>query len=228
MAFLADPQSIVNALVAVLPAGVIFFVAYGRYDGAFRDQTVFLHFIGGMLLGAFLGFLTLLLYSIDAPLLQVLFPALLYPLAIVSVVNRKAWQGERHAIFNGGAVGLGVSVMMGFSLIFALRAGMSAAAVGQTLLLATGLAGILFGLGLLVGDAVRRKKPFRAAIMGTAILIAPSVILVELFQSRYLLWGILLAVYGMVFAIAAERRLLAQGISDEARRERRRRRRAAD
>lgn len=224
--FLANPLSLVNALVAMLPAATIFFLAYGRYDGHFRDQTVFLHFIGGLILGGLLGAATLLLYSIDAALLQLLFPALLYPVALVSVVNRRAWQGERHAVFNGGALGLGVAVMMAFSLLFARIQVLAWDTVGQGLLLSVGLAALFFALGLLMGDGVRRKRPFRVAIMGTAILFAPALFLEEFFRSGAWIWVLLLATYAGIFAFAANRRLLIQGLSDESRKVRRRERRA--
>jgi uncharacterized membrane protein len=224
---MVNALSLVNALVAILPAGVVFFTAYGRYDGHFRDQTVFLHFMGGLLMGGLLGFLTLLLYAIDAPLLQVVFPALLYPVALVAVANRKKWQGERHAVFNGGALGLGVAVMMAFSLLFARVTELTADRVGQGLLLSVSLAGLFFGLGLLAGDGARRKKPFRVALLGTAILIAPVVFLEEFFRSGAWLWVILLAAYGAILAVAAERKLFVEGLDEDARRKRRRARRGA-
>jgi hypothetical protein len=248
---------IVAAALAALPAAAIFFVAYGRYDGSFQDRTVFLFFIGGLLVGGFLGFLTLLIMGVAA-IWQVVSLALLLPIALVATINRRRWQGERHAVFNGGAAGLGVAVMMGFSLLYfraqqpflrAQRAGDEAwvaggnelpappldttpfafdpILLGQGFLFALGLAGILFGLGLLAGDGVRRRKQFQAAFVGTAILVAPAVFLEEHFRGATWLWPILLAAYGAVFAFAAERRLLIHGVAEEARKQRRRARRKA-
>lgn len=224
---LIDSLSILRPLVALLPAGLLFFLSYGRYDGAFRDQTVFLHFMGGLLLGGFLGFVILVLYSTNAALVQVLLPALLFPISITSIANRRKWQAEPHAVFNGGAIGLGAAVTVSLSFVYVIVTVLDWAAVGQALALATALAGLLLGIGLLSGDAVRRKKPFRGALMGSAILLAPAVFLEEFFQSSAWLWLVLLVVYGLVFGIAAQKRLLPQGLSDESRRERRRQLRSA-
>src|SRR5688500_3124262 len=106
---------IVAASMAAIPAAGVFFAAYGRYDGTFRDNVVFLYFIGGLVLGGLLGFLTLLLYGTTATLVQVAGVALLYPISLVAAVNRRKWQGQRHAVFNGGAAGLGTAVMLSFS-----------------------------------------------------------------------------------------------------------------
>lgn len=248
---------IVAATLAAVPAAAVFFIAYGRYDGSFQDRTVFLFFVGGLLLGGFLGFLTLLLLS-AAVMIQVIGLALLLPIAIVAVINRRKWQGERHSVFNGGAVGLGAAVMMGFSLLYyrtqqpwlvAQRAATAAweaagkvgrepavdtvpyaftvPVLGHGLLLGIGLAGIFFTLGLLAGDGVRRRKQFQAAFIGTAIFVAPAVFIAEYFRGSYLFWAILLAAYGLIAAFAAERRLLIQGIEGEARKQRRRQRRKA-
>ncbi|MFA5860534.1 MAG: hypothetical protein WDA16_02450 [Candidatus Thermoplasmatota archaeon] len=252
---------IVAAALAALPAAGIFLVAFGRYEGAFRDNVVFIYFIGGLIVGGFLGFFTLLLYGTNATLIQIIGLALLYPITIVMAVNRRKWQGERHAIFNGGAAGLGASVMMTFSLLYVtmlrpMQAAQQAAnealrnATGNTsvsapnlntvgfafdlvtdaqgLVLSMAMAGLFFGLGLLAGDAVRRKKQIVVALTGTAILIAPSVFLEEYFRSRAWLWLVLLVAYGAIFAIAAERKLLVLGLTDEDRKMRRRKQRSEE
>ena len=251
---------IVAASLAAIPAAAIFFVAYGRYDGAFQDRVVFLYFVGGLFMGGVLGFLTLLLFAFfrTQPIVQVIALALLLPIAVVATINRRKWHGERHAIFNGGAAGLGVAVMMGFSFLYsrfgqpyllAQRAAndawaaagntspaptvpsapyaFNAVVLGQGILIAIALAGIFFGLGLLAGDGVRRRKQIAAAFIGTAIVVAPVIFLEEYFRGGDWIWVILLAAYGAIFAFAAERRLLIQGIDDEARKERRRARRKA-
>ncbi len=221
---MANALGIVNAFVAVLPAGALFFLAYGRYDGSFRDQTVFLHFMGGLLLGGLLGFATLATYATGAILVHVLLPPLLYPVAILSIQNRRKWQGDRHAVFNAGAMGLGVAAMVSFSFLYVVVTDLTPARVGQGVLLATSMAFLLFGLGLLVGDAVRRKSPFRSVFVGAAILLAPAVFLEEYFREQAWLWLVLLVASGAVFAYAANQKLLPEGLEEDGRRERRRRR----
>lgn len=250
---------LVCAAAAAVPSGAIFFVAYGRYNGAFRDNVVFLHFMFGLVMGGFLGAASFVLFRIDAPLLQVLGVALLFPIAVVAVINRRKWQGERHAVFNGGAAGLGAAVMVSFSLLYAqlappqMLAQAAAddalrAATGikdarappvdsvpfafdpdilpQGILMAVALALLLFGLGLLAGNAVRVRKQLRIALLGTAIMIAPAVFLEEFLKTRVWLLGALLVAYGAVFAVLAERKLLIEGVEPEMRKQRRRRQRS--
>lgn len=256
---------IVAASLAAIPAAAAFFVAYGRYDGTFQDRVVFLYFIGGMILGGFLGFFALLLLTTIAALIVILLLSILLPIAVTAAVNRRKWQGQRHAVFNGGAAGLGFAVMMGFSILFyklqgpynvafaplqaaydALNASEKAAAtkpsldtvpyafdptlLGQGALLAIALTGIFFGLGLLAGNGVRLRKQFRLAFLGAAIMFAPMVFLEEYFSpvaSGKWTWAALLAAYGLIFGIAAERKLLVEGVDMDDRKKLRRARRKA-
>ena len=229
---MAQLVTLANAILAVLPPAAVFFLAYGRYDGAFRDNVVFIYFIGGLLMGGLLGFISLIaLGSGIGALVLVLLLALFYPIAVVAGINRRKWQGERHAVFNGGAFGLGIAVMLGFTFLYwlstntAAHAGFRVDTGLRGLALGATLAGLFFGMGLLAGDAVRRRVQLRTALLGTAVLIAPSVFLVEYFTSQAWLWLVLLLAYSAIFGILAERRLLIQGVEDEARKQRRRVRR---
>lgn len=218
--------TLADAVLAVLPAAATFFLAYGRYDGTFRDNVVFLYFIGGLMMGGLLGLVSLLaLGSGFGALLVVLLLALFYPIAVVAGINRRKWQGERHAVFNGGAFGLGVSVMLSFTFLYQLHPTLDLAGTARALLLAVAFAGLFFGMGLLAGDGVRRRSQFRVALLGTAILFAPAVFLTEYVAEQAWLWLVLLVASGAVFAVAAERRLLIEGVEEEARKQRRRLRR---
>jgi len=240
-------------VLAVLPAAAVFFLAYGRYDGAFRDNVVFLYFIGGLLVGGVLGLVSLLALGNLAPLISVVIIALFYPVTVVLGINRRKWQGDPHAVFNGGALGLGAAVMIGLSLLYrttltltqsareALGDAASDAdlaswvnaraftpnALAQAFVLAAGLAGLFFGLGLLAGDSVRRRKALPSSFLGAAIALPPAVFLEEYFASGQVwLWVVLLLAYGAIFGALANRRLLPRGLTDESRRAIRRRRRA--
>lgn len=260
---MADFVTLADAVIAVVPAAALFFAAYGRYDGMFRDNVVFLHFIGGLLVGGLLGVVSLFAFSaVDAPLITVVIVALFYPITLVLGINRRKWQGERHAVFNGGALGLGAAVMVSLSILYKQTLTLRALAPGvlgitalpdgtfrpedadairayvnaqfwtapnlaQDLLLAAAFAGVLFGLGLLAGDGVRRRKAIPTALLGTAIVLPVAVFLEEYVQGRVWLWVGLMLAYGAVFAILAERRLFIEGISEDDRKALRRRKRAA-
>lgn len=219
---MANLVSLTMAVVAVLPVAAVFFLAYGRYDGAFRDNVVFLYFMGGLLAGAFLGALTVLVLGVQG-ILPILLLVLFYPIVLVASINRRKWQGERHAVFNGGALGLGAALMLTFTILFRAYDAVTLANVAQGALVGLGLAGLFFALGLLAGNAVRLRKQFRVALMGTAIVIAPVVFLVEFVASRAWLWVGLIAAYGIIAGVAAERKLLLEGVEPEVRKQMRRR-----
>lgn len=219
--------TVVNSILAVIPAGVVFFLAYGRYDGTFKDNVVFLFFLGGLLLGFLVGLFTLFALSVPSTVLTPLLLALFYPIAVIVGINRRKWQGERHAVFNGGAMGLGMAVMLSFTMLFALHKASDAETYARGGALAVGLTTLLFAVGLLAGNAVRLRKPFRIALLGAATLIAPAVFLVSYANDRAWLWLGLLVAYGLVYAVVAERRLLIEGVEGEARKMRRRLRRRA-
>lgn len=225
---MAQLVTLANAILAAIPAAVVFFVAYGRYDGAFRDNVVFLYFIGGLIMGGFLGFMSLLAFELTQPLVGVILLSLLYPITIAIGVNRRKWQGERHAVFNGGAFGLGAAIMLSFTFLFRLYTDLRPATLAEAALLASGFAGLLFGLGLLAGNAVRVRKPVRVAFLGTAIVLPAVVFLGVHYQARFWTFPLLLAAYGAIFAVLAERRLLPEGVTLEERKNRRRRARRGD
>lgn len=225
---MAEAVSLAMAFIAVIPVGAVFFLAYGRYDGVFQDNVVFLYFMGGLGVGAVLGVFTLFALTLGSFWTIVLL-SLFYPISVVAGINRRRWQGDRHAVFNGGALGLGASLMLAFTILFRASRGvpLTVASVSQAVLLSAGLAGLFFGLGLLAGNAVRVRKQLRVALMGTAILVAPVVFLVGFVTDHAWLWVVLVAAYGAIFAVAAERKLLIEGVEPEKRKQMRRRSRKA-
>lgn len=224
---MVDVVSLVMAFIAIIPVGTIFFLAYGRYDGTFRDNVVFLYFMGGLGVGAVLGVFTLFALNLGA-FLTLLSLALFYPIALVAAINRRKWQGERHAVFNGGALGLGASLMLAFTLLFRYNRELDASIVGRSILLSLGLAALFFGMGLMAGNAVRLKRQFRVSLLGTAILVPPIVILLEYLKGEQAwLWVVLLAAYGSILAVAIERKLLLEGVEPDMRKKMRRRSRKA-
>jgi hypothetical protein len=246
--FAGSAATLVDAFIAVIPAAALFFGAYGRYDGMFRDNVVFLYFIGGLLVGGLLGFVTILALGINAPLVTVLLIALFWPVSITLGINRRKWQGERHAVFNGGALGLGAAVMVSLSVLYRLVVGLRTEAataqpddvvgyvnahvftlgnLAQSLLLAAAFAGVFFGLGLLAGDSVRRRKPIATALLGAAIVLPVAIFLFEFVIDRAWLWVALLLVYGGAVAFFAERKLFLEGVTEDDRKALRRRKRRA-
>jgi len=225
---LANPLPLVTALVAILPAGALFFFAYGRYDGLFRDNVVFLFFVGGLLLGAFLSLFAVYM-SVFGLLYFVTLVPLLYAVALVAALNRRKWQGERHSVFNGGALGLGVASMTSFAFVYrGLSSDLTALALASWTLAATGAAAALLAAGLALGQGVAERRPFRATFAVALPLAAFFVVLSEFLLSRALLWAVAALVMGGVGFGFAFARLMPRGVEPGRLRARRRASRPAD
>lgn len=197
---------------AILPAIAVLFLSYGRYDGMFRDNIVFLNLIGGMALGFLTG--VFLLYS-GSPLLFVIGAAVLVPLFATVVVNRRKWQGQRHAIFNAGALGAGAAATVTLLL---WRDRVPTVAADPLLRLAAGGVAITLALTaatFLVGAGVLDKRPFRGFALGALAALPAAFFLEEFLNSNQALWGVLGVAYGGVVYAYTTRTVLPRGVSDE-------------
>ncbi len=230
---MVEPVRLVTGILAIVPAGALFFVAYGRYDGLFHDRIVFLHFIGGLLLGAFLAVFALIAgvavpRGLQRTALFVLLTPLLYAIAPAAILNRRKWQGDAHSVFNGGALGLGVATMTTFAFAFkALEGGLDWVLVGAWTAMSLALAGAAFAVGLLLGAGVAARRPFRAAFAAAALNVVTFEVLNEYLQSRALLWPAIAVALGLAAFGVALARVMPRGVTDEAWRHRRRRRRTS-
>lgn len=208
---------LVTGGLSILPAAAIFFFAFNRYEGHFKDQTVFLFFMGGLGLGALLS-LFAVFFGETGGLLFVLVVPLLYAIAPTAVLNRRKWQGNPHAVFNGGALGLGIATMTTFAFSYrALTPTLSWRIAGEWALLAFALAGVLYAAGLLLGSGVADRTPIRVALiaaLGTAVLF---LVLNEYLSGGAFLWVVAALAIGVGAAAYGSARVMPLGLTPEAR-----------
>lgn len=216
MAF--DWPAIFGGLLVLAPAGLVLVASYGRFDGLFRDNVVFLNLMGGMALGAVAGAFLLFLAGSE---LGFLFGfALLPPLSVLAVANRRKWQGVPHAVFNAGALGTGAGVMT--ALVLA-RDRLRADAPGAALELlafacAVTLLGAAVGWGLGVG--VLRRRPFRAAALAAVASAPMGFLAYEFLVGRARVWLVAAVLLAVAAYVWADRVLLPFGLGEEERRRR--------
>lgn len=214
---------ILAATLAILPMGLVLLVSYGRYDGHFRDNVVFLNLVAGMAVGILVA--VFLLFSGTAVLFVAVF-ALVLPLVVTAIANRRKWQGERHAVWNAGALAAGASSMIALTL---WRDRMPAVGLDPALRLLAGASALTLVYtagGLAIGAAVFDRKPFQG--LGLAVLAALPVgfLLFEFLSGGAWLWAVLaLVLAGGAYAYA-DRRILPVGATEEGRRRDRRAARA--
>lgn len=201
---------------AILPAIAVLFLSYGRYDGMFRDNVVFLHLIGGLALGLLAGIF--LLFSGASPIAFVAAGTLLVPVLATAIVNRRKWQGERHAVFNAGAVGAGASATITLVLwrdrvpavAFDPLARLLAAGVAITL--------VYTAATLFIGASVLDRRPFRGLAMASVLALPMAFFLEEFLNSNGWIWAVAGVAYGIAVYVWATRTALPRGVSDEDRR----------
>lgn len=232
---------------AIVPAGLVLFVSYGRYDGCFRDNVVFLNFIGGLLVGLFGGVFLLFVGSgvvaadaagaprVSAPseIVFIATFALLVPVLVTAIVNRRKWQGERHAVFNGGALGAGAGATTTLLLWRDRVPEVAFLPLLDLLLWGTALTLVFTVAGFIVGAAVLDRRPFRGLALAAVVAAPVGFFLIESFVARALgggawVWILLALAFGAAVYAWAATRLLPRGVSEEDRRRVRRFRRRRD
>lgn len=229
--------------VAIVPALLILLASYAPYEGHFRDNILFLFFMGGIFGGMVLALFEVLLslpqsvpYRIGMIVLG--FPLLEQGLKLV-VLNRRKTQGDRAITFYGGAFGLGFATMAvlfksqrDIPLLLYADLGRLLTDPGPALyLLVLGSAILLahFATGIILGDGVRAKSLPRAFGVGVAALVPLQVFVGEFVAGAQrgrptegLVYLPLVLAYAGGLAWWAHTRLLPKALPPDAQRKRRR------
>ncbi|MHB8584578.1 MAG: hypothetical protein ACYDDF_01890 [Thermoplasmatota archaeon] len=219
-----DLASLSSGLAAFLPGLAAIFILYAPYDGSFKDNVIFLWFLGGLLLGTALGVLEAWVLFVS-PLLYVLGGSLIEQGTKLAFLNQRRYHGERQSVWNGGAFGAGVGTMI--ALVAAdqiMGKTFTLPALGYVIAVAVGIGFVQVATGLGLGAAVLREEPFRALLV-TVLGTIPATLLVLASRSALLrdpVFALLLVGYGIAALWYARRAWLPQGASpDDARRMRR-------
>lgn len=243
-----DWPIVLGGVVPIVGALGILFVSYGPYDGHFKDNVLFLFFMGGLFGGMALAvFELLLLLPADslyiAAMVLLGFPVLEQLLKLL-VLNRRKYQEERTTIFYGGSLGLGLATMLAlfksqrdvpltpYAELGALFGEplrfLEFAAIAASILLAH------FATGIVLGDGVRTRR--LAQPLGLAIVaMVPVQFFVFEFtaglragrETEGLVYLPLMLAYTIALAWWAHGKVLPNALAPDAQRKRRRLRRKA-
>lgn len=232
---------VLGGIAAIVPAFGVLFASYASYDGYFRDNVMFLFFMGGLFSGvAVVVFELLLLLPRDAlyiaAMVLVGFP-ILESLLKLMVLNRRAYQGERETTFFGGAFGLGFATMV---VLFKSQReipllGYRDLGVVLTdpwpllylLIVGTSVTLVHFATGLLIGDGVRRRALRPGMVRAIAASVPLQFLVFEFVrglaaQAAALIYLPLMLGYALALAWWAHATLLPKALPPEAQRRRRR------
>lgn len=242
---MVDWPLVLAGVAGIVPAFLIMLWSYAPYDGHFKDNILFLHFMAGIFGGMVLVLFENLLrffpqwgpYQLIA--LVVLGYPLLEQLLKLVVLNRRSVQGDRAAAFYGGAFGLGFGTMA--VLFMSQRAipltgltsleAVFAAPANLLYLVTVGLAFLLlhFATGAIVGDGVRTRK-LRPRLLQAIAALIPLQFLAFQFTAALsfgrageaLIYLPLMLAYAGAVAWWADATLLPQALPPNAQRARRR------
>lgn len=246
---MVDWPLLAGGIIAIVPPLALLMFSYSPYDGHFKDNVLFLFFMGGLFGGMGLAFLELLLrlpqgtpyYTLAMVVLG--YPVLEQTLKLVAL-NRKKYQGERTTIFYGGALGLGLATMLVLVKSQApYEVPLRALPLGEPGNVCTGglhfapflvvvgvsLALVQFATGLLLGEGVRARALRRALPLAIGAGV-PLQLLAYQFTAHLsfcrvtegLLYLPLMLAYAGALGWWAHTRLLPRALPPDARRKRRR------
>jgi hypothetical protein len=244
-----DAPLLLGGIVAIVPAFAVLFLAYHGYEGAFKDNVLFLFFMAGLFSGVVLLLLEafLLLPGVRSIAFALAMGALGVPaleqMLKAAALNRRKYQGDRAAVYYGGAFGVGFATMAALLrsqsdlplALFAARGELLPGALSLAAL-SVALAALHFAAGVMVGVGVaERQLPRRLA--ASIVAFAPFQVLVVLYlrgcsvpgnpfslvlaDCQHALLALALA-YALAVGVWAARALLPRGLDPNARRERRR------
>ena len=207
-------QLLLAGAIGIVPAFGLLVLAYGRYDGKFRDETMFLLFMTGL----FLGFpVSLLEAYLFIPIVFVFgFPVLEQLLKTV-IANLPRYQRQPTIRFYAGSLGLGIGSILVFAqgvLVFG-RANKYVDIVdvaADPLLAATfatagvAILAVHLATGILIGEGVAQGRPFRFSGWAIAAAIPIQAMAFEFLAGLrdpsgaaiVPLWPALMAVYSIV------------------------------
>ncbi|MGQ0534544.1 MAG: hypothetical protein ACT4PT_00535 [Methanobacteriota archaeon] len=215
---------LVTSVLVLVPAFVVLFLAYGPYDGVFRDQTLFLQFMFGLGLGLLLAVAqAFLLLGVAAPFVFVLLVPWLESLAKVAVLNRRSLAGQRTTIFYGGSLGLGVGVMVALGRATREVTDLDLGFLAAEFAIAGGLVLVHFATGVLAGFGVYQGRRLAWIAAQALVLLPLYAFLVEYAGTSAVIYLGLIVAYGLAASFFVVARFFPQGMDAETARQRRRR-----
>lgn len=243
-----DWPIVLGGVVPIVGALGILFLSYGPYDGHFKDNVLFLFFMGGLFAGmAMAVFELLLLLPADtlyiAGMVLLGFP-LLEQLFKLIVLNRRQHQGERTALFYGGSLGLGLATMLALfksqrevPLVQYADLGVVLTDPGRLLAFVAIAAAVLlahFATGIVLGDGVRTRQLARNLGLAVFAMVPVQFFVFEYTsglragaESEGFVYLPLMLAYTGALAWWSHARVLPNGLPPDAQRKRRRLQRRA-
>ena len=107
----------IGSLMGIIPAIIVLYFIWGKFEGFFKDKLLFFHFVLGIVLGAIIGVVYLILifiegYNIETSILiLVILFALFTEMLKFIILNRPKYHNAYDTTYYGFAMGLGMGAM---------------------------------------------------------------------------------------------------------------------
>ena len=172
-------------LIALVPGLLVLLYSFAPYDGHFRDNILFLFFMGGLFAGMAVVVFEILLLLPPDPLYRIgmvlLGIPLMEQLLKLLALNRKKHQGGRETAFFGGSFAVGFASMVVLfkaqrdipMLMYQSPGALLADPSHALYLLVVGSSVMLahFATGLLIGDGVRTRRLAHPLLLAVLALV---------------------------------------------------------
>jgi hypothetical protein len=211
------PQA--SLFIGIIPALIILYIGIKGYEGHFKDKTIFLTFIVGIIIGFISAVIELLTQNIGLFFYIMLFP-ILEQLFKTIILNIRRFQEKQETTIYGLCLGLGFgSVFTPAAIILGnfqeVNLSFIAAIIGSFgLILFHAGTGVLIGYGIYVH---KLSKYLTIAIL-LHFVITTVIGVTNLFQVSYL--QIILVIYGIIIYWYATKRIMPRILSESQRRKR--------
>lgn len=222
------PAPLAAGIGALLPGLLAILVLFSPHEREFRENIVFLWYLGGLAVGTALGLLEAYVFADRVLYAYVFGGPLLEQGAKLVFLNQRRFHGVREGIWNGGAFGAGAGATLSFvASVQILGNSFALDRLAVMVAVSIGISWIQLATGLRLGIGVLEERPFVAygitallTIPGAALALADRLAPDPVFAA-------LLIGYAVFLLLLAARRWIPQGLAPESRRRVRRETRAA-
>ena len=225
----AIPQS--SLFIGIIPALIIFYFSLKKYEGLYKDKTLFITFVAGIIIGFISAYVNYIVdyYFLLIGLIIMLLIALFHQLFKTIILNIGRFQGKKETTLYGLSLGLGFgAAYTPFLIIFTASVGSEGVLVLG--LVAIGSLGIILfhgATGALIGYSIYEGKLMKY-LFGAIVLQTPLNYLVSLMlnaatysnATQEVIYSILLVIYGFVLFWYISTKIMPQILTRKEKRKR--------
>jgi len=209
------PQA--SLFLGIIPALILLYVSIKGYEGYYKDKTIFLTFIIGIVTGLIAAIVRI--YSIPLAIIYIIIIALFEQLFKTIVLNLKRFQGKKETTIYGLSLGLGFGAVFTPFLLTSVAA-TTTISLQTFLFIVIGSFGfILFhsASGVYIGYGIYSSKLIKYLIIAIIIQLPFNTIndLTRLYFSNnyFPLLQISLLIYGVIFYIYVVKKIMPKILS---------------